>query len=229
MNDGHDNREAPTLAHRLALLDRCRRTETRATTQQVASLVAHMIGTPLNVILGRAALLRANPDPEKIGDNLRRIEEQVQRLTLRIQRLIEYLDLPDEVPEPGTARDVVGDAMALYEPVSRHYDCTLRLSGASLPATEVEGTSTLALVTALLSIAIQNAGEEALVVLGAEDDDGDVVFTLEVPGMAPVEEFFEKLDPPEAIEPKHVERTQALAVLAASSSLLRAKARTGSR
>src|SRR5688500_10143930 len=82
----------------LALLDELRQAERRAAISRVASVIGHLIGTPLNVIAGRAALIRANPSPEAALENAQRIEQQVERLALRIRRLIDYLTAPE--PEP---------------------------------------------------------------------------------------------------------------------------------
>jgi signal transduction histidine kinase len=217
MTDTYDH--DATLASRLALLDRCRRAEIRATTAQVAAVIAHMIGTPLNVIVGRAALLKANQDPESVQDNVRRIEEQTQRLTERIQRLIDYLDAPDPTPDARPAREIVSDALALYGPVARFYGRTLRLKRDDLPETPVEDTRTLGILTALLSLAIRCSGEAATVELDARAATGaaGVLFELWVPGMEPVEGRIDRLDPPDNLELRHLGRTKMLAVCAASA------------
>ena len=36
----------------------------RAASARMVSMVGHLIGTPLNVIAGRASLIRTNPTPE---------------------------------------------------------------------------------------------------------------------------------------------------------------------
>ena len=70
--------EAQQIADdRLVLLDRLRQAERLAVSSRVASVIGHLIGTPLNVIAGRAALIRANPSDESTIENARRIEEQV--------------------------------------------------------------------------------------------------------------------------------------------------------
>ena len=66
----------------------------------MVSVAGHLVGTPLNVIAGRAALIRSNPTPEAITENVRRIEEQVDRLSQRIRRLVDYFDLA----EPAVAK-----------------------------------------------------------------------------------------------------------------------------
>src|SRR6185312_4299117 len=88
---------------KLALFDHLRQTEIRATSARVASVIGHLIGTPLNVIAGRAALIRSNPSAEYSIENARRIEEQVERLAQRIRRLIEYLTAPEPAGDARSA------------------------------------------------------------------------------------------------------------------------------
>src|SRR5688572_33199215 len=97
-------------ASRLALLDNLRQAEVRAASSQVASVIGHMIGTPLNVIVGRAALLRAS-NPDSMLEHAQRIEDQAQRLAERFQRLIHYLTVPEPDYEPSPAPVVLDDGL----------------------------------------------------------------------------------------------------------------------
>src|SRR5690348_18408500 len=95
--------EARTPEQKLALFDDLRQAERRAVSSRVASVIAHLIGTPLHVIAGRASLIRAAPKDDSVAENARRIEEQVERLAARIRALIDYLTLP----EPASRREDV--------------------------------------------------------------------------------------------------------------------------
>src|SRR5512134_3020197 len=99
--------EAPDLVKLLARVDELRQAERRAASARMVSVAGHLIGTPLNVIAGRAALIRSSASPEAIEENVRRIEEQVERLALRIRRLIDYFGLA----EPGLKRRQVADVV----------------------------------------------------------------------------------------------------------------------
>jgi two-component system, NtrC family, sensor kinase len=200
------------LASKLALLDELRLAEIRATSCQVASVIAHMIGTPLNVIVGRAALLRANPNPDSMVDNARRIEEQAQRLTQRVQRLIHYLTAPEPAHQARPTRAVVEDAMALYLPIAQEHRIGLQSPRTAIPDIEVEGTPALMVVSALLSLAIRTARDGQMVELGVKEG---VLFSVWVPGMSAPRGRIDRMDPPEDYEPEDVEREQLLAVCAA--------------
>jgi signal transduction histidine kinase len=201
----------------LALLDELRQAEMRATSSQVASIIGHMIGTPLNVIVGRAALLRASPTAESMVDNARRIEEQAQRLTERVQRLIHYLTPREPEYAVRTTSAVVEDAVELYRPIAEVSQVVLNAPLADAPEILVDGTPTLMVLSSLLSLAIRTAGPGQVVELGVEVAEGDrgVLFSVWVPGMPALQGRLDRLDPPERYDPTSAERDQLLSMCAA--------------
>src|SRR5690606_7945465 len=170
--------------HRLALLDELRQSERRAAISRVASVIGHLIGTPLNVIAGRAALIRANPSADSAAENARRIEEQVERLALRIRRLIDYLTGPEPKAEPRAADAVVADALSLYAPIAQERGVSISVHPEEPPSATVEGTSALVVLTSLLSLALRIAPRGTCVELDVQAAaSGGVVFDLLVPGL----------------------------------------------
>jgi signal transduction histidine kinase len=76
---------------KLALEQRLGQTEKLATIGQLAAEIAHEVGTPLNVIAGRAkAMKRKSKDPETIEKNAEIVAEQAARITRIIQRLLDF-------------------------------------------------------------------------------------------------------------------------------------------
>ena len=74
-----------TLEHQLAA------SEKLATVGGLAAEIAHEVGTPLNVVTGRArAMARRADDPEAVRKNARIIAEQATRITRIIQRLLDF-------------------------------------------------------------------------------------------------------------------------------------------
>lgn len=66
-------------------------TEKLATIGQIAAEIAHEVGTPLNVIAGRArSLAKKSGDPAAIEKNANIIAEQATRITRIIQRLLDF-------------------------------------------------------------------------------------------------------------------------------------------
>src|SRR5437868_6326116 len=121
--------EAPKLdlASLLARLDDLRQAERRAASARMVSVAGHLVGTPLNVIAGRAALIRSNPAPEAVEENVRRIEEQVERLALRIRRLIDYFGMPDPSDLRRSVGEVLDECVALYRPIAEVAGVTLQV------------------------------------------------------------------------------------------------------
>jgi signal transduction histidine kinase len=76
---------------KLALEQRLGQTEKLATIGQLAAEIAHEVGTPLNVIAGRArAIQRKTKDPDAVGKNAEIVAEQTARITRIIQRLLDF-------------------------------------------------------------------------------------------------------------------------------------------
>jgi signal transduction histidine kinase len=76
---------------KLALEQRLGQTEKLATLGQLAAEIAHEVGTPLNVIAGRArSIQRKSRDTEVVEKNAGIIAEQTARITRIIQRLLDF-------------------------------------------------------------------------------------------------------------------------------------------
>lgn len=86
--------QAETARHndaRLSLEQRLFHTEKLATMGQLAAEIAHEVGTPLNVIAGRARSLSKKADrQEAVARNANIIAEQAGRITRIIQRLLDF-------------------------------------------------------------------------------------------------------------------------------------------
>ena len=76
---------------RLALETRLRQSEKLATIGQMAAEIAHEVGTPLNVIGGRArALQKKASDPDEVTKNADIIQTQVGRITKIINQVLDF-------------------------------------------------------------------------------------------------------------------------------------------
>lgn len=190
--------EDPDLATLLSRADELRQAERRAVSARMVSVAGHLVGTPLNVIAGRAALIRSNPSPEAIEENVRRIEEQVERLALRIRRLIDYFGLA----EPGPARQSVGDVLAecqaLYSPIAERAGVSLNVGAAGLESLRVQGSVVTLVLTTLLSLGVRTAKAGQVISLSAsERGPTNLTFELQLPGVDAPPKSFERLEPPE--------------------------------
>ena len=76
---------------KLALEQRLGQTEKLATIGQLAAEIAHEVGTPLNVIAGRArSIQKKSHDVEAVEKNALIVAEQTARITRIIQRLLDF-------------------------------------------------------------------------------------------------------------------------------------------
>ena len=76
---------------RVAALEQLRHTERLATLGRLSSGIAHELGTPLNVISGRAQLIVSeNIEKEALAECSRIIREQADRMTKLIRQFLDY-------------------------------------------------------------------------------------------------------------------------------------------
>jgi len=181
----------------LALLDSMRLAERCAAVSQVASVIAHVIGTPLQVIAGRAALIRFNPQSETVVQTAQKIEEQVERLAQRIRKLLEYLTPPEPSSEPRQLDALVADALSLYVPIAARTGVQID-SIQACPEAIVDGTPTLVILTSLLSLATRTANVGARIELEIKTLAADKIgFELKIPGLKLPNARIDRLDPPD--------------------------------
>jgi two-component system NtrC family sensor kinase len=100
--DALDQRLTERTSAHVATVEQLRHRDRLALVGQIASGLAHEMGTPLNIISGRSKLLaelgRAQPG---IVDHARSILEQTERMTAIIRQLLDFARRRG--PEPGTS------------------------------------------------------------------------------------------------------------------------------
>ncbi len=190
--------DPPDLAQLLTKLDELRRAERRATSARMVSVAGHLIGTPLNVIAGRAALIRNNPSTEAIEENVRRIEEQVERLALRIRRLIDYFGLQEPPGAQVGVGQLLADCLGMYAPVAELKGVRLDVNATGFEAARVDGNVASLVLTTLLALGVRTcAAGDAIGLNVVERGPSSLAFELHLPGLdAPVTRF-DRLEPPE--------------------------------
>jgi signal transduction histidine kinase len=226
--------DAETSDERLALLDELGRAERRALGFELASAIAHMIGTPLHVIAGRASLIRGGPEDASVADNARRIEEQVERLAERMRAFIDYLTFPESAPAAEPTAEVLEKALSLCAPAAKARGVSFELETRAPSGSVVAGSSTLLVLTRLLTFSARVAPKGSVCSLSVEvTQEGRLAFSLSVPGLEPRPGRLESLEPPAG--PQSLPREEHL-LLASSAAIARRKggsvevvAGTGSR
>lgn len=163
----------------------------------MVSVAGHLAGTPLNVIAGRAALIRGSQSPEAIEENVRRIEEQVERMAQRVRRLVEYFGLGAPSPERLRVGDVLAECRGLYAPLAEIRGVRLTFGACEIEALRIEAEVAPLVLTSLLSLALQASPRGSSVQLNtAERRPHSVAFELSFPPLA-LPANFERFEPPE--------------------------------
>lgn len=121
---------------KLAAYDQLRHSDRLATIGQLASGVAHELGTPLSVAAARAQLIAADP---AAGDdahaNARVVVEQASRMTEIIRQLLDFSRRRRAQPVPTDLRRVVGRMLDLLSAIGARRAVRFELEAAPEPAT----------------------------------------------------------------------------------------------
>jgi signal transduction histidine kinase len=123
---------------KLQLEARLRHSEKLATIGQLAAGIAHEVGTPLNVIGGRARQMEKKAsDPGEVAKNAGIIAAQTQRITKIIQQLLDFARRPASVRRRVDLSAVAKDCLDFLE----HQLATSRIEARLLPFT-IDSTRT---------------------------------------------------------------------------------------
>jgi two-component system, NtrC family, sensor kinase len=160
-------RDPMTEAERLLLLDEVVQGARRGAVGRFASSLSHALGTPLNVIAGRAAMIgmMEELDPNEARENARIIEVQVKNITGLLQRALKFAREGTPLPEPFDVRALLGRVVDLLTPIATARSATIELCEgdpftAALPASRV-----FEIVAGLCSWAIGRVPEGGAVVI----------------------------------------------------------------
>ncbi len=143
-------------ARRVELEASLRQADKLATLGQVAAGLAHEIGTPLNIIGGRADMaLRRVEDPGRVKEYLETIRKQVDRITETVQRLLNVSRRQDRRRGSVTLVDVLSDTVALLNPTATKAGVTLRFEALARGVVTGDGELLQQVFTNLILNAVQ--------------------------------------------------------------------------
>lgn len=101
---------------RIAALEQLRHAERLSTLGQLASVLAHEIGTPLNVVAGHAKLIAGGKLPgELVAESARAIGTQCDRITGIVRRVLDYARRRPAKRTTVSGSDVLSSACGLLE------------------------------------------------------------------------------------------------------------------
>lgn len=127
------------ITERQRMLDQLRRTERLAELGTLASGMAHEIGTPMNVIMGRAEHLLQRTTDEKAKKGLQIIVTQVERITKIMNQLLTLARRRPSEQRPADLRRTVDDCVeVLQERFKKHRVHVIKHYEANLPAALVD-------------------------------------------------------------------------------------------
>ena len=115
-------REAEQLANneKIEALEKLRHTERLATLGQLSAGIAHELGTPLNVISGRAKMIRSTGmNPDDINRSAGIIGEQAERMTDIMRQLLSFARRGQAKKQAVNLNSVLQSVQALLEPTAR--------------------------------------------------------------------------------------------------------------
>ena len=111
-----------------------RRTERIAELGTLASGMAHEIGTPMNVILGRAEYLLQKTSDESVKKGLSTIIMQVERITRVMNQLLAFARRKPQARGPVDLKELIEDGLDMFhERLRRHHIAVERAVDGSLP------------------------------------------------------------------------------------------------
>jgi len=128
--------EAEQLANKekIEALEKLRHTERLATLGQLSAGMAHELGTPLNVISGRAKLIRSvGMEPEAISRSATIIGEQADRMTNLMQQLLSFARRGKAQKQSLDLNSILPTLHSLLEPTAREQQIDLMIDATPQP------------------------------------------------------------------------------------------------
>ncbi len=114
---------------RIAVLEQLRHADRLATVGTLSSGLAHELGTPLNVVSGRAKMIETNPtcSPDA-AENARIIREQSERMTRIIRQLLDFARRGVQEKGRGDLRPLTAQVLQMLRPFAEKRRAELVLS-----------------------------------------------------------------------------------------------------
>jgi signal transduction histidine kinase len=112
---------------RLLAMEQLRHADRLKTVGQLAAGFAHEVGTPLNVVTGRASMILTDHDmsAEKVQENARAIKSESERISAIIKKLLDFARRGGSQQIIGDLRQVVHRAVDLIQPLAAKRSITI--------------------------------------------------------------------------------------------------------
>ena len=163
---------ASETSARIVALEQLRHAERLATVGKLASGIAHELGTPLNVVSGRAKLVEQSPGiAEAAKRDARIVREQADRMAQIIRQLLDFARAGEHHSLPSDPRELASRTLALLTPVAGKRRVELVLTASpQLPRIQVDPGQIQQVITNLVVNAVQATapGGQVELALGVE-------------------------------------------------------------
>jgi two-component system NtrC family sensor kinase len=175
---------------RLLAVEQLRHAERLGTVGRLASGVAHEMGTPLNVVLARADLIRSAANPDEVEQQVVAIERQVRRMSQIIRGLLDFARQSPSRKVQVDVRRVASSTASMLRPLAEKAQVTVSIAdGEPLVVTADEGQ-----LQQVLTNLVVNAVEA-----GRPGGHVQLAFSSVPASAAPVGPGGERVDGPAAI------------------------------
>ena len=137
-------RLAAENAERIRVLEQLRHADRLTTVGTLAAGMAHELGTPLNVVAGRAKMIASGKlSPEQAADNARIVGTQVDRIVRIVRQLLDFARRGDREKAAVDLRGLAGRTIAMLEPLARERGVAIELRCTPRPADVLADASQL--------------------------------------------------------------------------------------
>ncbi|HEY1536885.1 MAG TPA: HAMP domain-containing sensor histidine kinase [Polyangiaceae bacterium] len=167
LSDANARLVAETAA-RVHALEQLRHADRLVTVGKLASGIAHELGTPLNVVSGRAKMISQNTvADESTRNNARIVMEQSERMAQIIRQLLNFARAGKPNKSSVDLRHLAASTLSLLRPIAEKRRITLHFE-ASEPVSEVvaDAAQLQQVVTNLVVNAVQASPESSTVEVG---------------------------------------------------------------
>ena len=154
---------------RLATQEQLRHIERLATAGKLATVLAHEIGTPLNVASGHAQLVASRRlEGEGVVDSAKIIKSQCDRIAQLVRQLLDFAARRAPKPAVTDLVDLTRVTVDLLEPLAkrRGVELELELEGVSAASATVDSFQAQQALTNLIMNAIHVSPERSVVEIG---------------------------------------------------------------
>jgi signal transduction histidine kinase len=122
-------------AARIAALEQLRHADRLKTVGRLASGIAHELGTPLNVVSGRAGLIASGKlTGDEIGQSAAAIKAEAERMTKIIRQLLDFARASSPHKAPTDLSTVVGQTADLLRPLAEKRNVQLCIAPGEVSA-----------------------------------------------------------------------------------------------